>query len=104
MHLQPLDPGSRSSARTRSTARDAAKTTFKAGDLIKVTLRIRNTKERRYVAVTDPIPAGTEPVESWFATTAHALVEAQERDADGERLGAGGSAAASTTSSATTTA
>ncbi|MEA2338043.1 MAG: alpha-2-macroglobulin [Thermoanaerobaculia bacterium] len=37
--------------------------TFKAGDLIKVTLRIRNTKERRFVAVTDPIPAGTEPVE-----------------------------------------
>ncbi len=51
--------------------------TFKAGDLIKVTLRIRNTKERRFVAVTDPIPAGTEPVESWFATTATDLSEAQ---------------------------
>ncbi len=51
--------------------------TFKAGDLIKVTLRIGNTKERYFVAVTDPIPAGTEPVESWFATTATDLSEAQ---------------------------
>jgi uncharacterized protein YfaS (alpha-2-macroglobulin family) len=57
--------------------RKYAPKTFKAGDLIKVTLRIRNTKERRFVAVTDPIPAGTEPVESWFATTATDLAEAQ---------------------------
>ena len=55
-------------------------TSFKAGDLIKVTLKIRNTKERRYVAVTDPIPAGTEPVESWFATTATELSEAQKKE------------------------
>jgi uncharacterized protein YfaS (alpha-2-macroglobulin family) len=54
--------------------------TFKTGDLIKVTLRIRNTKERRFVAVTDPIPAGTEPVESWFATTATDLAEAQGKN------------------------
>ena len=52
-------------------------TSFQAGDLIEVTLRVTNTKERRYVAVTDPIPAGTEPVEAWFATTASALVETQ---------------------------
>ena len=59
--------------------------TFKAGDLIKVTLKIRNTKERRFVAVTDPIPAGTEPVESWFATTASDLSEAQAKaDAGGD--------------------
>jgi alpha-2-macroglobulin len=54
--------------------------TFKAGDLIKVTLRIRNTKERRFVAVSDPIPAGMEPVESWFATTATDLAEAQSKN------------------------
>jgi len=54
-------------------------TTFKAGEMIKVTLKIRNTKERRFVAVTDPIPAGTEPVESWFATTATDIAEQQER-------------------------
>jgi uncharacterized protein YfaS (alpha-2-macroglobulin family) len=59
-------------------------TTFKAGDLISVTLRIRNTKERRFVAITDPIPAGTEPVESWFATTASDLAEQQAKaDAGG---------------------
>jgi uncharacterized protein YfaS (alpha-2-macroglobulin family) len=53
---------------------------FAAGDLIKVTLKIRNTKERRFVAITDPIPAGTEPVESWFATTATELAEAQRSE------------------------
>src|SRR4029453_6201063 len=26
------------------------------------------SKERRFVAVNDPLPAGFEPVESWFAT------------------------------------
>jgi len=69
MH-DPLDQGF-------SVQRTYSQKTFKAGDLIKVTLRIRNTKERRFVAVTDPIPAGTEPVESWFATTASDLAEAQ---------------------------
>jgi uncharacterized protein YfaS (alpha-2-macroglobulin family) len=57
--------------------------TFKAGDLIKVTLKIRNTKERRFVAVTDPIPAGTEPVESWFATTATDLAEQAAKQESG---------------------
>jgi uncharacterized protein YfaS (alpha-2-macroglobulin family) len=61
----------------------AAATSFKAGDLIKVTLNIRNTKERRFVAITDPIPAGTEPVESWFATTATELSEAQQKEESG---------------------
>jgi uncharacterized protein YfaS (alpha-2-macroglobulin family) len=48
-------------------------TTYKAGDLIRVTLTLRLTKERRFVAVTDPLPAGFEPLESWFATTARSL-------------------------------
>jgi uncharacterized protein YfaS (alpha-2-macroglobulin family) len=48
-------------------------TTYKAGDLIRVTLSFDLTKERRYVAVVDPLPAGFEPVESWFATTARDL-------------------------------
>ncbi|HWS70858.1 MAG TPA: alpha-2-macroglobulin family protein, partial [Thermoanaerobaculia bacterium] len=67
MH-DPLDQGFAVSRKY-----DTNKTSFKAGDLIKVTLTIRNTKERRFVAITDPIPAGTEPVESWFATTASDL-------------------------------
>ena len=53
--------------------------TFAAGDLIRVTLSLDLPKERRYVAVTDPIPAGFEPVESWFATTAADLVKANDQ-------------------------
>ena len=56
-----------------------AATTFKAGDLVRVTLTLRLTKERRFVAVTDPLPAGFEPVESWFATTARALAQDQDQ-------------------------
>ena len=48
----------------------AVATTFQAGDLVRVTLAFDLPKERRYVAVTDPVPGGFEPVESWFATTA----------------------------------
>ncbi|HVT44253.1 MAG TPA: MG2 domain-containing protein [Thermoanaerobaculia bacterium] len=51
--------------------------TFNAGDLVRVELRFRLPKERRWVAVTDPIPAGFEPVESWFATTASELTRMQ---------------------------
>jgi alpha-2-macroglobulin len=50
-----------------------AATTYKAGDLVRVTLTLRLSKERRYVAVTDPLPAGFEPLESWFATTARSI-------------------------------
>jgi alpha-2-macroglobulin len=52
-----------------SATRPATRT-YAAGDLVRVTLTFQLTKERRYVAVTDPLPAGFEPVESWFATTA----------------------------------
>ena len=50
-----------------------ASTSYRAGDLVRVTLTLDLTKERRYVAVTDPVPAGFEPLESWFATTARAI-------------------------------
>jgi alpha-2-macroglobulin len=53
------------------------RTTFNAGDLVRVTIRLSLTAERRYVAVTDPLPAGFEAVESWFATTASDLARAQ---------------------------
>jgi uncharacterized protein YfaS (alpha-2-macroglobulin family) len=55
-----------------------ASAAYKAGDLVRVTLAVTLTKERRFVAVTDPLPAGFEPVESWFATTAAALGAAQD--------------------------
>ena len=48
-------------------------TNYKAGDLVRITLTLHLTKERRFVAVTDPLPAGFEPVETWFATTASSL-------------------------------
>ena len=60
-------------------------TSFKAGDLVRVTLRLDLTKERRYVAVTDPLPAGFEPVESWFASTAATLRAAQDDQGDVEQ-------------------
>ena len=55
-----------------------AATTYAAGDLVRVTLTFRLTKERRFVAVTDPLPAGFEAVESWFATTASDLAASQD--------------------------
>ncbi|MGH9370586.1 MAG: hypothetical protein ACRD15_03540, partial [Vicinamibacterales bacterium] len=58
-------------------------TSYKAGDLVRVTLTLQLTKERRFVAVSDPLPAGFEPLESWFATTARALA-ANESATDGE--------------------
>ena len=56
---------------------------FAAGDLIRVTLSFDLPKERRYVAVTDPIPAGFEPVESWFATTAADVAKANDLEDGG---------------------
>ena len=104
-----LDNGFRIERRTRRMSKSGtrpAAAAFKAGDLVRVTLTFDLTKERRFVAVTDPLPAGFEPVESWFATTAASL--AREQDDQGEQQRAtgsrGGSAAASITSSATTTA
>jgi hypothetical protein len=63
---EPTAPGA-------TAATGPATTTYKAGDLVRVTLSFDLTKERRYVAVVDPLPAGFEPVESWFATTARDL-------------------------------
>jgi hypothetical protein len=60
-------------------ARPASRS-YAAGDLVRVTLTFNLTKERRYVAVTDPLPAGFEPVESWFATTAASLVSQQPQE------------------------
>jgi uncharacterized protein YfaS (alpha-2-macroglobulin family) len=61
----------------------AAGSSFAAGDLVQVTLSFDLPKERRYVAVSDPLPAGFEAVESWFATTA-AQVTRTDSDPDGD--------------------
>src|SRR5262249_51685235 len=68
----------RTSVVIRENAGDQAVESFAAGDLVRVTLSLDLPKERRYVAVTDPIPAGFEPVESWFATTATDLARAND--------------------------
>ncbi len=46
---------------------------------MRVTLTFRLPKERRFVAVTDPLPAGFEAVESWFSTTASDIAAQQDR-------------------------
>ena len=82
LYQQGLDSGFRIQRRYEpyvETGSKAASTTYKAGDLVRITLTFRLTKERRFVAVTDPIPAGFEAVESWFATTAQTVASRQDR-------------------------
>lgn len=50
-----------------------AGTSFAAGDLVRVTLKVTLTKETRFVAVTDPLAAGFEAVDGFFRTTAQDL-------------------------------
>jgi uncharacterized protein YfaS (alpha-2-macroglobulin family) len=51
----------------------ASMTTFEAGDLIRVTVAVTLRGEGRYLALTDPLPAGLEPLDGWFQTTASDL-------------------------------
>jgi uncharacterized protein YfaS (alpha-2-macroglobulin family) len=82
LYQQGLDAGFRIERRyepfVEKGTRPAA-TSFKAGDLVRVTLTFNLTKERRWVAVTDPLPAGFEAVESWFATTKQELAAQQDQ-------------------------
>ena len=68
-------------------------TTLQAGDLVRVRLRVTVPADRAFVAVEDPLPAGLEPVDLSFRTTAslgpfvtpeseHAQ-QAGDRDRDG---------------------
>jgi len=88
LFLQGSDQGiriARSYAPYVETGTRPAAMAYKAGDLVRVTLTLNLTKERRFVAVTDPLPAGFEPVESWFATSAATLATEQERgESDGD--------------------
>jgi len=82
LYQDGLDSGFRIERRYESFVESGSRptsTNFAAGDLVRVTLTFRLTKERRYVAVTDPLPAGFEAVESWFATTARDLASQQDR-------------------------
>ncbi len=82
LHQQGLDSGFNVERRYEpfvDKGTQPPSTTYAAGDLVRVTLTFRLTKERRFVAVTDPLPAGFEAVESWFATTASDLAAQQDR-------------------------
>ena len=82
--MTALDNGfaiERSYSRVGESGQDQSpSTTFAAGELVRVTLRLRLPKERRFVAVTDPLPAGFEPVDAWFRTTATALARDQQSE------------------------
>lgn len=82
--LQPLENGIRIERRyepyVESGSRPASMT-FAAGDLVRVVLTITAPAERRFVAVTDPLPAGFEAVDGWFSTTARDL--AREASVEG---------------------
>ena len=108
---QPLDAGFRIERRYEPFVENGQKppaTGYQAGDLVRVTLTFILTKERRFVAVTDPLPAGFEAVESWFNTTAQSLSRAQDRQSGSGATSRtptgrpGGSLAASITSNVTT--
>ena len=56
--------------RRRSTP---ASTSFARGDVVRVTVTVIVPKESRFLAVTDAVAAGFEPIEGWFQTTASDL-------------------------------
>lgn len=83
LDLKPQDLGFGVERRYEPVSGGPATTSFQAGELVQVVLTFRLPKERRWVAVTDPLPAGLEPVESWFATTARDLAR-REEDEEGK--------------------
>jgi uncharacterized protein YfaS (alpha-2-macroglobulin family) len=60
-------------ARHTDDGHGAAATTFSEGDLVRVTLSIWLPHEGRFLAFTDPVPAGFEPVDGTLKTTASDL-------------------------------
>src|SRR6185436_15707653 len=61
LHHEYLDP---TTGRTMSS--------MKTGDVVRVRVTIDSPDQRAYVAVSDALPAGFEPIQSSFATTAAA--------------------------------
>jgi uncharacterized protein YfaS (alpha-2-macroglobulin family) len=58
-------------------------TTFRAGDLVRVTVTVTLRGEGTFVALTDPLPAGFEPIDSLFSTTASDLARRATRTTTG---------------------
>jgi uncharacterized protein YfaS (alpha-2-macroglobulin family) len=82
----PIDRGIQVERRYERYVKDkpgAAATSFSAGDLIRVTVALTIRGEGRYLAVTDPLPAGFEPLEDWALTTPSDLAAVATRVAGG---------------------
>jgi uncharacterized protein YfaS (alpha-2-macroglobulin family) len=63
--------------------RGEPRTSFNAGDLVRVVVRVTVRGEGRYLALTDPIPAAFEPIDGWLRTTASDLAAEATRVAPG---------------------
>src|SRR5262249_48895900 len=58
---------------------DPSATAFDVGDLVRVSVSVTLRGEGRYLALTDPLPAGFEPIDDWFETTARDLADEATR-------------------------
>ena len=61
-----------------------ATTSFTAGDVIRVTVGVTVRGEGRYLALTDPLPAGLEPLDDWSLTTESDLARQATRTGRGD--------------------
>lgn len=61
--------------------------TFAAGDLVRVSLKIRTAQDRRNVVIDDPIPAGLEPLDARLSSTSQTEVAGGEAIAGGSSFG-----------------
>ncbi len=60
---------------------------FKAGELVRVVVRVATHMERHYVAIDVPLPAGLEPVDSTLSSTARLVPHTSGGESDGEGEG-----------------
>lgn len=79
---QPLDRGITVQRWFEPYTGGGQSTSFYAGDLVRVRVRIATNQERQYVAVDVPLPAGLEPVDTSLASTAR-LPAAKEDEGPG---------------------
>jgi uncharacterized protein YfaS (alpha-2-macroglobulin family) len=85
---EPVDRGIRLERRYERYTPDGpgeAATSFATGDLVRVTVTVRIPHEGRFLAVTDPVAAGFEPIDGTLKTTAtdlglQATVQSSGRD------------------------
>lgn len=71
-----IDPAALASGDTTGAPSDSAK----VGDYVRVTLRVAVPSARRFVLITDPIPAGLEPVDMTLATELQGAARALDHD------------------------